>query len=74
MAKLGKFDVEIEYLDRDGNVYDSHCVLLTDSYDEAYDTAMKTDILPDEQVAIWEWNDAETAVIDSQVVKTFEVF
>jgi len=74
MAKLGKFDVEVEYLDRDGNVYDSHCVLLTDDYDEAYETAMNTDILPDEQVAIWEWNDEETAVIDSQVVRTFEVF
>ena len=72
MAKLGKYDVEVDYLDINGDVYDSHCVLLTDDYDEAYETAMATETNEGEQIAIWEWNDQETAVIDSEVVKTHD--
>jgi hypothetical protein len=53
-------------------VYDSHCVLLTDDYDEAYETAMATETNEGEQIAIWEWNEQETAVIDSEVVKTHD--
>ena len=72
MAKLGKFDVEVEYLDINGDVYDSHCVLLTDDYDEAYETAMATEICEGEQVAIWEWDDNEVYIEESNVVKIFD--
>jgi hypothetical protein len=71
MAKLGRYDVEVEYLDKDGNVWDSHCVLLTDDYDEAYKTAMETEVSENEQVAIWEWDENESVVEDSWVVKEF---
>lgn len=73
MGKLGKYDVEIEELDEFGNVLDSHCVLLTDNLEEAGQVAAKTTLhSPNEQVAIWEWNEQETAVEDSWVVKTFQ--
>lgn len=72
MSKLGKYDVEIEELDEFGNVFDSHCVLLTDNLEEAEQVAETTPLLsPNEQVAIWEWNEQETAVEDSWVVKTY---
>lgn len=73
MAKLGKYDVEIEYLDEQGNVFDSNCVLLTDSYEEAEAEAQKVELHSDrEQVAIWLWDDDETIVEESWVVKEFE--
>lgn len=72
MSKLGKYDVEIEELDEFGNVWDSHCVLLTDNLEEAEKKAEATPLnSPNEQVAIWEWNEEETAVEDSWVVKTY---
>lgn len=72
MAKLGKYNVEIEELDEHGNVYDSHDVLYTDDYNEAYEVAMKTEIHENQQVAIWEWDDDESVVEDSWVVKEYE--
>jgi len=73
MAKLGKYDVEIEYLDEQGNVFDSSCVLLTDNYEEAEAEAQKVELHSDrEQVAIWQWDDEETVVEESWVVKEFE--
>ena len=72
MAKLGKYNVEIEELDEQGNVWDSHDVLYTDDYDEAYKVAMEQELDgPHQQVAIWEWDDNECVVIDSWVVKEF---
>ena len=67
-----KYDVEIEYLDKQGNVYDSTCVLLTDDEDEANKVALET-TLNDmyEQVAVWEWGDNDSYIEDSWVVKTY---
>ena len=66
MAKLGKYNVEIEELDGDGNVWDSHDILYTDNYDEAYKVAQEQVLEgPHQQVAIWEWDDTESQVIDS---------
>lgn len=72
MAKLGKYNVEIEELDENGNVWDSHDVFYTDDYDEAYKVAMETEIQENQQVAIWEWDDDESVVEDSWVVKEYE--
>jgi hypothetical protein len=73
MAKLGKYNVVIEELDEQGNVWDSHDVLYTDDYDEASKVAQKQVLDgPHQQVAIWEWDDTESYVIDSNVVKTYE--
>ena len=67
-----KYDVEIEYLDAKGNVYDSTCVLLTDSEEEADKVAMDTTLCNEnEQVAVWEWSDDNGCVEDSWVVKTY---
>lgn len=73
MAKLGKYNVEIEELDDAGNVWDSHDVLYTDDYDEASRVAQEQKLDgPHQQVAIWEWDDTESVVIDSEVVKTYK--
>ena len=67
-----KYDVEIEYLDKDGNVWDSHTVFMSDDYDEAYAESQKVELRsPDEQVAIWEWDDNRSMVEDSNVVKSY---
>lgn len=72
MAKLGKYNVEIEELDENGNVWDSHDVFYTDDYGEAYEVAMETEIQENQQVAIWQWDDNESVVEDSWVVKEYE--
>jgi len=70
--KLGKFNVEIEYLDEQGNVYDSHDLFFTDDEDEAVKFAESVPLSgPDEQVAIWEWDDDEQVVVESWVVKEY---
>ena len=70
--KLGKFNVEIEYLDEEGNVYDSSDLFFTDDEDEAVKYAKSVKLFnPDEQVSIWEWDDDEQVVIDSWVVKEY---
>lgn len=67
-----KYDVEIEFLDEFGNVYDSHCVLLTDFLEEAERAAEKVELRsPNEQAAIWEWDDSNSVVEESWVVKRF---
>ncbi|MBP5457289.1 MAG: hypothetical protein J6Y37_12385 [Paludibacteraceae bacterium] len=68
-----KYDVEIEYLDKDGNVFDSHTVFMSDDYDEAYAESQKVELKgSDEQVSIWEWDDDRNFVEDSWVVKSYE--
>ena len=70
--KLGKFNVEIEYLDEDGNVYDSSDLFFTDDEDEAVKYAESVELFnPNEQVSIWEWDDDEQVVVDSWVVKEY---
>ena len=70
--KLGKFNVEIEYLDEERNVYDSSDLFFTDDEDEAVKYAKSVKLFnPDEQVSIWEWDDDEQVVIDSWVVKEY---
>lgn len=70
--KLGKFNVEIEYLDEEGNVYDSSDLFFTDDEDEAVKYAKSVKLFnPDEQVSIWEWDDDEQVVVDSWVVKEY---
>ena len=69
---LGKYDVEIEFLDEFGNVVDSSEQGLFDNYDEAAEFAESVELHNDnEQVAIWLWDDDETVVEDSWIVKTF---
>ena len=70
--KLGKFNVEIEYLDEEGNVYDSSDLFFTDDENEAVKYAKSVKLFnPDEQVSIWEWDDDEQVVVDSWVVKEY---
>lgn len=70
--KLGKFNVEIEYLDEEGNVYDSSDLFFTDDEGEAVKYAESVELFnPNEQVAIWEWDDDEQLVVDSWVVKEY---
>lgn len=70
--KLGKFNVEIEYLDEEGNVYDSSDLFFTDDEDEAVKYAKSVELFnPNEQVSIWEWDDDEQVVVDSWVVKEY---
>ena len=70
--KLGKFNVEIEYLDEEGNVYDSSDLFFTDDENEAVKYAKSVELFnPNEQVSIWEWDDDEQVVIDSWVVKEY---
>ena len=70
--KLGKFNVEIEYLDEEGNVYDSSDLFFTDDENEAVKYAKSVELFnPDEQVSIWEWDDDEQVVVDSWVVKEY---
>lgn len=70
--KLGKFNVEIEYLDEEGNVYDSSDLFFTDDEDEAVKYAESVELFsPNEQVSIWEWDDDEQLVVDSWVVKEY---
>lgn len=70
--KLGKFNVEIEYLDEQGNVYDSSDLFFTDDVDEAVKYAESVELFnPNEQVAIWEWDDDEQVVVDSWVAKEY---
>ena len=72
MAKLGKYNVVIEELDQQGNVFDSHDVLYTDDCDEANKVAMEQELEgPHQQVAIWEWDEDESVVIESWVVKEY---
>ena len=69
---MGKYDVEVEYLDEQGNVWDSSMRLMTDSYDEAYEFAMGIELSNDkEQVAIWLWDEDGDFVEESLVVKEF---
>lgn len=73
MEETKKFDVEIEELDDEGNVWDSHEVLSTDDYDEACRVAQEQELEgPYQQVSIWEWDDNRMTVVDSNVVKTYE--
>ena len=70
--KLGKFNVEIEYLDEEGNVYDSSDLFFTDNENEAVKYAKSVELFnPNEQVSIWEWDDDEQVVVDSWVVKEY---
>ena len=70
--KLGKFNVEIEYLDEEGNVYDSSDLFFTDDENEAVKYAKSVELFnPNEQVSIWEWDDDEQVVVDSWVVKEY---
>ena len=70
--KLGKFNVEIEYLDEEGNVYDSSDLFFTDDENEAVKYAESVELFnPNEQVSIWEWDDDEQVVVDSWVVKEY---
>ena len=70
--KLGKFNVEIEFLDEEGNVYDSSDLFFTDDEDEAVKYAKGVKLFnPNEQVSIWEWDDDEQVVVDSWVVKGY---
>ena len=70
--KLGKFNVEIEYLDEEGNVYDSSDLFFTDDENEAVKYAESVKLFnPNEQVSIWEWDDDEQVVVDSWVVKEY---
>jgi hypothetical protein len=70
---LGKYNVVIEEIDSHGNVWDSHDLLYTDDYDEAEEFAAKVELShPKQQVAIWEWDDTESYVEDSWVVKEYE--
>ena len=72
MAKLGRYDVEIEYLDEQGNVWDSCAILLTDDLEEATAAANKVTLKgPYQQVSIWMWDENEEYVEDSWVVKEF---
>lgn len=72
MAKIGKYNVELEYLDENGDVYDTHDLFFTDDEDEAMKYAEAVELTgPDEQVAIWEWDDNEQYIEDSWVVKTY---
>jgi hypothetical protein len=69
-----RYDVEIEYLDNEGNVVDSSCQLLTDDYNEALDTARKVVLTSeDQQVSIWTWDDKNEKVVDSNVVKNIRM-
>ena len=69
---IGKYNVEIEYLDEKGDVYDSADLFFTDDYDEAEKFAESVELTgPDEQVAIWEWDDNEQYIEDSWVVKVY---
>ena len=73
MEETKKYDVEIEELDDEGNVWDSHEVLSTDDYDEACRVAQEQELEgPYQQVSIWEWDDNHMTVVDSNVVKTFD--
>ena len=69
---LGKYDVELEELDEFGNVWDSSALFFTDDYDEAVKFAESVEVSHEkEQVAIWMWDDTESYVEDSWVVKEF---
>ena len=65
---LGKYNVAIEYLDENGEVYDSHDLLYTDDYDEAF--AFAETVIPEqnEQVAIWVWDDNEQAIEETVII------
>ena len=70
---LGRYDVEVEYLDKNGNVVDSSSKGFFDNYDDA-DTFAQTVTLTgsDEQVSIWYWDENEDVVLDSWIVKEYE--
>ena len=69
---VGTYDVEVEYLDESGNVFDSHCVMTTDDYDEALAEAEKVELTsPNTQVAIWEWDTENDMVVESNVIKEY---
>ena len=69
---LGKYNVVIEELDSFGNVWDSHDLLYTDDYDEAVKFAANVELShSSQQVAIWLWDDTESYVEDSWVVKEY---
>ena len=58
------YSVEIEHLDKDGNVWDSQCVLETDSYFDAMSVAEGLSVGENERLAIWERDDND-CVVDS---------
>ena len=69
---IGKYNVVFEELDEFGNVWDSHDLFYTDDYDEAVKFAENVEPQHDrQQVAIWEWDETESYVEDSWVVKEF---
>lgn len=70
---IGKYEVNIEELDNDGNVWDSTAVKHTDDYDEALSFAKGLKVTHRlQQIAIWTWDDQELNVIDSEIVKTYD--
>lgn len=70
---LGKYNVVIEYLDKKGDVFDSHDLLFTDYEDEATKFAEEVELTePNTQVAIWEWDDDEDYIVVSWIVKEYE--
>ena len=69
---IGKYNVELEELDDFGNVWDSHDLLFTDNYDDAVKFAEGVELQNEkEQVSIWMWDDTESYVEDSWVIKEF---
>ena len=69
---VGTYDVEVEYLDESGNVFDSHCVMTADDYDVALAEAEKVELTsPNTQVAIWEWDTENDMVVDSYIIKEY---
>ena len=69
---LGKYNVELEELDDSGNVWDSHDLLFTDNYDDAVKFAEGVELQNEkEQVSIWMWDDTESYVEESWVIKEF---
>ena len=70
---LGRYDVEVEYLDKDGNVVDSSSKGFFDNYEDATTFAQTVTLTGgDEQVAIWYWDENEDVVLDSWIVKEYE--
>ena len=69
---VGKYNVELEELDDSGNVWDSHDLFFTDDYDEAVEFAEGVEPQHEkEQVSIWMWDDTESYIEESWVIKEF---
>ena len=67
------YDVELEFLDDNGNVVDSNQLFETNDYDEAMAFAIRQKVRnAEEQIAVWVWDDDGENVVDSFIVKTFD--